>query len=115
MAIFESIDQTTDQAISKSEAFIRNSEAYYELKLFQMLSSSLALLVKFTIIGALSLIALVLLSISLSSYLGQLLGSIGLGYSITAMIYVLLAFVVYRLRVTIENRIIRLLSQKIFK
>lgn len=115
MAILDSLDQTTDTAISKSEEFVRNTEAYYELKLFQMLSSSLSLLIKATLIGALSLIALVLLAIALATSIGIALDSDILGYVITASLFFVLGALVYAVRSKIENKIIKTLSTTIFK
>lgn len=115
MAILESLDHTTDTAISKSEEFIRNTEKYYELKLFQMLSSSLSLLLKFSLIGALSLIALILLSMALANYIGEYFGSVIIGYGVTALVFIGLALLVFSFRHHIENKIIKLLSTAIFK
>jgi len=115
MAVFDSLDETTDNAITKSEAFIRNTEAYYELKLFQMLSSSLSLLIKSTMIGALGLIALILLSVALANVLGNAFDSIALGYVLTSSVFIVLSVIVYSIRKTIENIIIKKLSKTIFK
>lgn len=115
MAILESLDQTTDTAISKSEEFIRNTEKYYELKLFQMLSSSLSLLVKFSLIGALGMIAIILLAVALASTIGNYYDNMIIGYLITALIFIILAVVIFGLRRRIENTIIKTLSTAILK
>ncbi len=115
MAILDSLDHTTDTAISKSEEFIRNTEKYYELKLFQMLSSSLSLLVKFTMIGALGLIAMILLAVALANSIGNYYSNMIIGYLITASLFIVLAVAVFGLRSWIENKIIKILSTAIFK
>lgn len=115
MAVFDALDQTTDKAISKSEEFIRNTEAYYELKLFQVLSISLSMVVKFTLIGALGLIALMLLAVALASGIGNTLENEVLGYVLTAVFFGLLGVLVYANRKRIENKIIKKLSQSFFK
>ena len=115
MAILDSLDQTTDRAISKSEEFIRNTEAYYELKLFQLLTSSLSIIVKFTIISAMSIIALVLIAIVLSGIINDALESETLGYLLTALLFVSLSVLVYALRKPIDNFIVRKMSSKAFK
>lgn len=115
MAIFDSIDETTDHAISRSEAFLKSSEAYYELKLFQMLSSSLTLIIKFSLFGALFLIALLFVAIALATSIGNALESDVQGYLATAGIFALLSVVVFASRKKIENLIIKKLSTKIYK
>lgn len=115
MAIFDSLDETTDNAISRSEAFLKSSEAYYELKLFQMLSTSLTLLVKFCIVGALVLIALIFAAISLAIKFSDILNSSTLGYLSTAGIFLILALIAFGLRKPIENTIVKKLSAKINK
>ena len=115
MAIFDSIDQTTDNAITKSEEFIRNSEAYYELKVFQIVTSSLSVLIKSVMIGILSLIALMLLALALANYLETVFESTILGYVVTASLFILLALIVYGFRRNIENGVIKALSKKFFK
>jgi len=115
MSIFNSLDETSDRALSRGESFIRNTEAYYELKLFQMLSTSMAMLIKFTLIGAFALIAFILLAVALSTSIGNALNSAILGYLFTASIFALFAIISFLIRRWIENRIIKLLSTKLFK
>tara|TARA_R110002049_G_scaffold242357_1_gene416188 strand:+ start:28936 stop:29283 length:348 start_codon:yes stop_codon:yes gene_type:complete len=115
MSVFDSLDETTDKALSKGESFIRNTEAYYELKLFQMLTTSMALLIKFTLVGSFALIAFILLAVALSTRIGEAFDSAIIGYLLTALIFVGLAIFSYAIRHWIENSIIKLLSKIMFK
>jgi len=112
--MFESLDHTTDQAIEKSENLLRKTEDYYELKFFQYISTSLSLIVNLSIIGSLALIAMVLLSIALSTIIGSALGSWVHGLLITAAIFIVLVVLSYLFRKQVEHTIIRKLSQTFF-
>lgn len=115
MAILDSLDQTTDSAINSSEDFIRTSEAYYELKLFQMLSASLSMLVKFTLIGAFSFIALILFAIAAAIGIGQMVNSLILGFILVAILFIIIAIFIYSARRRIENKVLKHLSLIICK
>ncbi|GAA4238788.1 hypothetical protein GCM10022291_30640 [Postechiella marina] len=115
MSVFESLDETTDEALNKGESFIRNTEAYYELKLFQMLTTSMALLIKFTLVGSFTLIAFILLAVALSTRIGEAYNSAAIGHLVTSLIFIGLAIFSYLIRRWIENSIIKVLSRKMFK
>lgn len=115
MAVFDSLDHTTDKAIQNGEDFLKTSEAYYELKLFQVLSVSLSLIVKFTIVASLSLIAIVLLSVAAAIGLGHALNNLVLGYIFVALFFVVLAVFVYTKRRKVERKVIKSLSSIIYK
>lgn len=115
MAIFDSLEKNTNTAVDKSEEFLKNSEAYYKLKLFQVVTSSLGMLVKFSVFSAFMGIAFIFIAIALSVLLGEWLGSSVWGYILVAVIYMLLAVLTYIYRKEIDHIIIRSLSQKFFE
>ncbi|MFD1062177.1 hypothetical protein ACFQ1Q_02880 [Winogradskyella litorisediminis] len=115
MAIFDSLDETTDHAIDRTEAFLKSSEAYYELKLFQMLSSSLSLIIKFTLLGALFLIAFIFIAAAIANTIGDALDSVVKGYLATAGIFIFLGLLIFVFRKSIENLIVKKLSTKIYE
>ncbi|MDY0780124.1 hypothetical protein [Tenacibaculum sp. IB213877] len=115
MAIFESLEHTTDTAIKKSEAFLKNSEAYYRLKVFQMATSSISMLVKLAVVGLFLLIAFIFIAVGLSNLIGNYLGNDALAYFLVALIYVLFAVIAYMLRGAIESLIIKNLSNIFFE
>ena len=115
MAIFSALDNTTNKLLEKSEEFITQSEAYYELKLFQIITSSLALLIKFTLVGAMCLIAFILIAIALTKLLGNALGNEIYGYLVTSSLFAGFGFMAYLMRKRIESLIIKKLSKIVFK
>ncbi|HKJ06251.1 MAG TPA: hypothetical protein VJ970_02165 [Flavobacteriaceae bacterium] len=114
MAVFESLNETTDKALEKGQEFIKNSEAYYKLKIFQMTTASLSLLLKAVIFGSFMLIAFLFIAFSLAVAIGNALDSNIWGYIIVALLFIGLAVVSYLFREHIENAIIKKLSYKFF-
>lgn len=115
MAVFESLKHTTDVAIEKSEDLLKNSEAYYKLKLFQIATSSLGMLFKFAAFAMFLFITLVFIAIALALSLGRYFQNLALGYIIVAVIFLVLAVIVYLLRNNIDNLIVKIVSRKFFE
>lgn len=114
MAVFDSLNETTDKALEKGQEFLQNSEAYYKMKIFQMTTTSLSLLLKAVIFGSFMLIAFLFLAFSLAVAIGNAIGSNIWGFIIVALLFIGLAIASYVFREHIENAIIRKLSHKFF-
>ncbi len=114
MSVINSIQQTSEKAIEKSEEFIKNSENYYKLKIFQVLTSSLSLVFNFAMVGIFMLIAFIFLAVATSSIIGKALNNPFLGYVSVAIIFFLFAILAYSGRKKIENLVIQNLSKKYF-
>lgn len=114
MSVFKSIHTSSEKAIEKSEEFIKNSEKYYKLKIFQVLTSSLSMIFNFAIVGIFILIAFIFLAISISSTIGEYLDNPFWGYISVAFIFFAFGFVAYLMRNHINNLVIKNLSKKYF-
>ncbi|MEE4000970.1 hypothetical protein V1T75_11545 [Tenacibaculum sp. FZY0031] len=114
MSVFKSLHTNSEKAVEKCEEYIKNSEKYYKLKIFQVLTSSLSLIFNFAIIGIFLLIAFVFLAVTLSATLGSYLNNVVLGYLLVALLFMVLAIIAYSLRTTVENFVIKNLSKKYF-
>lgn len=114
MPVFESLNNTTNKALEKGEDLLKQTEAYYKLKLFQSLTMSISLLVKFATIGAFALIAFIFIAVALSSAIGKMLDNETYGYFAVAGIFMMFAFITFLLRNKIENLIIKHLSHRYF-
>ena len=80
MTIFESLNNTTDEAVNNAENYIKTSQSYLRLKVFQQITLSLSLIVKLVIIGGLLTLALIFTAVSSALAIGEALGSISAGY-----------------------------------
>lgn len=114
MNVFESINNTSDKASAIGEKYIKSSQDYIKLKAFEQLTISISLIVKLFAIGSLVFIGLIFLAITGAMAIGNALNSITLGCLIVAVIFIVLAILVFLLRKHIDKKIIRKISIKFF-
>ena len=115
MGIIESINKTKDKISDSGETYIRKTQEYYKLKIFQQLTFSISIVAKVLIFGGIFFSALIFLSFAAALALGEWLGDLALGYLILGSIFLLLGFLVYLKRDIINKKIIQSLSQKFFE
>lgn len=114
MNIFESINESTTNVVKSGENYIKCTEEYYKLKVFQQLSLSFSILIKLALLGGLLFLGLIFLAISGAITLGNYLGSIPLGILIVGLIMILFALIAYALRKQIDKTLIRKFSKSFF-
>ena len=114
MSLFERINKASADATEKGKEYLKKSEEYYKLKIFQQLTSSISLLVKSLIIGGFLIIGLVFASVSAALAIGEALNSLALGYVIVAGAYIMLSIIIYIFRSYIDDKIISKLSKTFF-
>ena len=114
MAILESINNATSKAVKVGEDYIKSSQEYYTLKIFQQLSYSFSTLYKIIIIGSFLLLGVIFITISGALYLGEYLNSMPLGCLIVGGILFIVAGVVYLLRKYIDKSVIQKIGNKFF-
>lgn len=114
MSIFKFLNAKSSQAGTSTEDYIKATQKYIKLKIFEQLSVSLSLLSKILIIGCLAAIGVFFLSISVSLALGNLLGNMALGFLIIGVLLLIVALIVYSRREIITRKIIQTLSDKFF-
>ena len=114
MNIFESLNDTSGKLIDAGDAYVKKTEEYYKLKLFQQISVSISLITKAFIIGGLLFVGLFFLALALALALGEWLDNLALGYLIVAALFLLITVILYYNRQVINKKIIRTLSIKFF-
>ncbi|TPV31467.1 hypothetical protein FJ651_14845 [Paucihalobacter ruber] len=114
MNIFESVSKSTGKMSDSGETYIKKTQEYYTLKVFQQLTISASLIAKALIIGGLLLIVLFFLAFAAAMALGNILNNIALGYVSVAGIFLLFTAIIYFNRHLISNKIIKTLSHKFF-
>lgn len=112
--LFKSINDTSEKAVDIGEKYLKDTQEYYKLKIFQQLTISVSMIAKVLCIGGLLFIGLIFLSFSAAFALGEMLNSIALGYLIVAGFFLILGFIVYLTRASINGAIISKLSPKFF-
>ena len=114
MAILDSINNATNRAVEVGEDYIKSSQEYYALKIFQQLSYSFSTLYKIIIIGSFLLLGVIFITISGALYLGEYLNSMPLGCLIVGGLLFIVAGIVYLLRKSIDKSVIQKVGNKFF-
>ncbi|WP_431135932.1 hypothetical protein [Psychroserpens mesophilus] len=114
MTVFESLNRTTDKATEKAEKYIKTSQEYFRLKVFQQITLSLSLILKLVIIGGLAMLSIVFIAVSAAIAIGEALGNMPVGYLIVGGIFLTIAVIAYFIRHLIDKKIITSISDKFF-
>ncbi len=112
--LFESINNTSDKAVDIGEKYLKDTQEYYRLKIFQQLTESVSMMAKVLAIGGLLFIGLLFLALAAAIALGDLVDNRALGYVIVAGGFFLIGIVLYLQRSIINQKIILKLSPKFF-
>ena len=115
MNIFKDINQASEKLSDASQTYVKKSQEYYKLKIFQQLCESVSYVTKILIIGGLLFITLFFLAFAFAMFIGEIIGNTALGYVITALIMLAITAIVYFNRHYISNSVVRRLSTKFFE
>ena len=114
MGLVDSINDTNTKAKDVGEKYLKTSYEYYKLKIFQQLSTSVSLVLKAFAIGALLLLGIVFLAISLALLIGESINNYTHGFLWVGLIFLILSLIVYLFRKHLNNFIIKKLSKTFF-
>ncbi|WP_027136668.1 phage holin family protein [Gaetbulibacter saemankumensis] len=114
MSLLKSLDNSSTEAKHIVEKYLKTSHQYLRLKIFQQLTLSLSLIIKFFAIGTFVFLAFMFLAITAAIAIGNALDSFTMACLIIAAIFILIALLVYFLRKNIERKIIKAMSIKFF-
>ena len=112
--IFESISNTSDKAGDIGAKYLKDTQEYYKLKIFQQLTLSIGMVAKALVIGGLLFIGLIFMSVSLALAIGNYFGNVAIGYLVMATVFLLLAVLLYYKRAIIGKQVIAKMSPKFF-
>ncbi|TYA53804.1 hypothetical protein [Formosa maritima] len=115
MNILESLNETSGKLTDAGETYIKKTEEYYKLKVFQQIAVSISFVTRGLIIGGVLFLALFFLTFSLAFALGQWLNNFALGYLIVACLFLIVTIILYYNRHYINKKIIQSLSSKFFE
>jgi amino acid transporter len=95
---FEELKENTDAIQENAKAYLESSIAYYKLWGFKVAMKSTTLMLKFFLIAVCSMIVLLFISIAGAMALGQLFDSYPIGFLAIAVIYLVLALLLFLLK-----------------
>ncbi|WP_158975311.1 hypothetical protein [Cellulophaga sp. L1A9] len=114
MSILKSLDDTTNSAAEAGEAYVKSTKKYYELKVFQQLTTLSSYVLKIVLLGSLCVLGLIFIAIAGATALGNYFNNMALGYLIVGGIFFLLVLIIYLVRKSIDRIIIQKLSKTYF-
>jgi sterol desaturase/sphingolipid hydroxylase (fatty acid hydroxylase superfamily) len=114
MNILDNINETSGKIADAGETYVKKTEEYYKLKVFQQISVSISFITRGLIIGGVLFLAIFFLAFSLAFALGQWLENFALGYLIVAGLLIVTTLILYYNRHIINKKIIQALSSKFF-
>jgi Zn-dependent protease with chaperone function len=112
--VFDELKENLLEADINARSYVENTEEYFKLKGFKALMKGITYMARVVFIGALALLALLMLSLAGSLGLGQLLDNTIYGFLIVGLIYVLIAIIVYVFRDRINKPLLRIFSEYYF-
>ncbi|MBS9464307.1 hypothetical protein KIM67_17925 [Flagellimonas sp. 389] len=113
MSTIKNISELTSASLDNSQEYAKNSWEYYKLKLFLHTAELSTSTVQIGIMTEMGLAMVLLLSISLALFMGEVFGSLSLGFLLVGLFYFFALFLVFLSRKKIERMIITRLSKTI--
>jgi len=115
MSVLDSVKTTSKKVISSSEDYVDATQDYFELKAFQQITLSIALVAKILLVGGLCFFGVVLLLIAGILTWGEYLGNTNLALLYSSLIIFTLSGLIYLLRKPlIDSKIIQKISKTFF-
>lgn len=114
MTVFDSVNETANKATKIGENYVKTTQEYYQLKIFQQLSIQFSALCKIAVIGGLLFLGFIFMATAGAIALGKYLGNPALGCVFIGLFLIVLSFLVYWKRKAIDTRVIQKLSLTFF-
>lgn len=114
MSLFESLNDTSNDAIDRGERYLKVSRDYFKLKLFQQISLTVNNFILILLIGGSVFLGVVFLSVAGAISLGKILNSLPMGYLLIGLAFFLIGLCMYFLRQKIETIVIKKVSTSFF-
>lgn len=114
MGVIKSLNKTSEEAIDLGQSYVKKSQEYYKLKVFQQLTCTVSMFCKIAVIGSLMFLGIIFFAVGGTIALAQELNNTILACVIIAGVLCLMAFIAYLLRSKIEAFIIKITAKNFF-
>lgn len=111
---FEDLKKDLTETDADVRSYLRNSEEYYKLKIFKVLMGMVTASAQMILVGAVALLALLMLSLAVSLVIGEVLDSFYYGFVIVGVVYAFIAAICYLLRDRLNGPLLRKFSKHYF-
>lgn len=113
MSLFD-IKEHIAEAEESARSYVDSSLQYYRLKSFKSMMQGITVTAKVLLIGTMAVMALLLLSIAASFWIGDLLDSNAKGFLVVGGFYILIGLFIYFFRRRLESPLLRKFSEFYF-
>lgn len=114
MGFFGNLSEHAEKATEYGEQYLRSTERYLKLKIFEQLVVSISLLAKMILVGGLVFVSALFLAFGLALIIGQWMDNMALGYLVVAGFFLILAVVAYGFRKGITKKVFDALAARFF-
>lgn len=114
MSIINNISDIADKGTETSKEFVSKSYEYSKLKVFQLATMSLSMVVKLIFIGSFVFLGFVFLSFSAAIALGSYFHNTALGYLAVGLFMLVVSILIYLFRKSFDKKIIMKMSKTFF-
>lgn len=111
---FDKFKDTLTETDYDIRSYLKHNEEYLQLKVFKILMRLVTVFFQTLLVGFMLLLALFILALGVSYAIGQIFGNIWYGFVIVGVFFMLLAFIFYVLRKSINKPIIKFFSTYYF-
>lgn len=111
---FEEIKENLSEADQNLRSYLETTKEYYHLKAFKVLVKGINALIKTLLLGAITILALFMLSMAAAFGLGQLLENTFAGFLLVGIFYLLIGICVYIFRDRLDGPLLRKFSEIYF-
>ena len=111
---FEELKKDLAAADTDVRSYIDNSEEYLKLRIFKVLMSVVTSSAKLVLVGAITLLAILILSLAASYAIGAALDNTSYGFLIMGVCYLVIALICYFLRDRLNRPLLRKFSEYYF-
>lgn len=115
MSILDSINKATDGAVDSGEKYVKATQDYFKLKIFQQLTRSISYGTKLLVIGSFFFLGFVFLTVAGTIYLGQILNNMALSCLCMALLLFLITLIAYWQRKKFDTFLLKKMSKEYFK
>lgn len=111
MNVLNNIKNSADKGSDAGKEYVSKSLDYAKLKAFQVTALTLSTIVKFFIIGSLTVLGFIFLAFSSAIALGEFLENVALGYLFVGLFLLVISLLIYFLRVSFDKKVISKVSE----
>lgn len=114
MSLFDNLQNSADKGTDVGKEYVSKTIEHTKLKVFQVTTLTLSMIVKLFFIGSLAVLGFIFLAISCAIALGEYLENIALGYLFVGLFFLMISLIIYYFRKYFDKKVIQKISKIFF-